>query len=190
MSTTRAMTPAEAMAAGCSKSGDMDSHGFADGKGGRLEIRGVTFASGGLPVVVTGEQGFAVDPGEIPEITAKLYEAAGSVPPVMLGRPDIPDGASWSPWQDCPLTVAVDGGKVRQMWRDGPSLSMTPAQARQHAAALVVLADRAEAEPDPAEVEALTDVLRETYQRDNHVSFPDHARAILLAGWKREAGHG
>lgn len=122
---------------------------------------------------------FVADPLTAPDLCRAICEAAGTVPPAMLGRPDIPEGTSGSPWRDCELTVAVDGGKVRQMWRDGPSLSMTPAQARQHAAALVVLADQADAEPDAAEVEELA--------REIHASGPYAGMALNPSGDERDA---
>jgi hypothetical protein len=171
---------------------------LVDGKGGWLEVRRVTFISGGLPVLSTGGLGFAVDPMEIPAITAKLYEAAGHQPPVMLGRPDLDamrssdGGIRFGDLLLCKTALGEVAFAVHPAGKTVTTFAvLEAAQARLAAAATVALADEPP-ELDPEEVDKLACLVMETLNPGamGIAGARPLARKILLAGWKREAGHG
>jgi hypothetical protein len=164
-------------------------YAYTDGSGDELVIASPVDCD----VAVLSAAEVCVDPLHIPEIAAKMYEACGQQPPVMLGRPDIPESDPWCPWPGSSLSAIAAGRQVRQMWLNGPSLSMAPAQARQYAA----LADRADAEPDPADVDDLAAVIRhELYPGSERTglrpSGSDRTAARAALRWMRdrEAGRG
>ena len=132
-----------------------------------------------------------LDALDIPEVTGKLWEACGQQPPVMLGRPDLDSARDEDGW------VSVAGVQLRESAAGvtveipGGMRTLTAAQARQMAAVAVAMADGGDAEPDPAEVDALESALREASGRhDPGDEMTGIARALLLAGWKREARNG
>ncbi len=136
-----------------------------------------------------------IRPSEVPAAALALYEAAGLPQPVILDAPTTLSGK--------PLTVGTPAAPVE--FTDSSSLfasdgrvflaldpkrdGLTPKEARKLGAALAVHADAAEAEPDPAEVEELAVVLhadRRCCVGGPSDSDRNAARAVLLAGWKRE----
>lgn len=187
MSATRAMTPAEARAA------MTDVMRWTDGKGGWLEVVPLTVTSGGLPCVTTGQQGFAVDPLEIPEITNAMYEAAGTVPPVMLARPDLDSMRSSDGgirFGDLLLYKTAAGEVAFAVHHVGQTVAtfvlLSPAQARQAAAATVALADELP-ELDPAEIEELAVAIRrEIYPDSGKPAEADRIAARTALRWMRE----
>jgi hypothetical protein len=119
----------------------------------------VTSVSGGSHAVLSAAEVF-VDPLCIPEIAAAMYRACGQVPPVMLARPELPDG----PWRSHPgsqLAVSAHGRMVRLEYDQpgGHRVSLSPGQARSLAAVIAARADAADMEPDPAEVGDLARVI-------------------------------
>lgn len=125
---------------------------------------------------------------DIPLVTAKLWEATGALPPVMLGRPDLAsarDAGGWVSFGGLRLRESGDGGVSFAM---GESTVTLPAgMARQCAAVVVAIADGCRPEPDQAVVEGLAAVIA-----DGGIGLPPReartlARAILLAGYGREA---
>lgn len=155
-----------------------------DGKGGWLEVRRVTFISGGLPVMATGTQGYAVDPSEIALITKAIYEAARVPVPEMTGT------GKWRPYESSMLAVSRNGKQVHlELDRvNGGGVSFPPEKAREMAGVLLALADEADAEPSLEEIGELESVLREaTGRREPDDMMTGLARAVLLAGWKRGA---
>lgn len=122
-----------------------------------------------------------VSKADLPRVSAGLWESAGLRAPVILERPDI---LALDMLPGLHFTV---NGCVIEAERPGGNRQFTPAAVRRLAASLAILADEAEAEPDPAEVEQLAAVVRKLA---NGTQIDDLARAILRAGYKREAvGH-
>lgn len=116
---------------------------------------------------------FRAYPDDLPVITGKLYEACGEEAPLMLVLPEIPEGGEWKPDPDSLLRVSRDRDRLTvRTTMDGGAAVLTPAAARAMVVALAVLADEAEAEPDPEEVEELAHALRLEL-------FPDSVRAGL-----------
>jgi hypothetical protein len=108
----------------------------------------VTVDPGCAHVTVDGKPA-AIPAGQFPHLIAALYEASGEPAPVIL------DG-----YGDAGVTEATIGGvrvylaEGRRVGIDGND-DLPPALARQIARMLVSIADLADAEPDPAEVEAI-----------------------------------
>lgn len=127
---------------------------------------------------------------ELPEFIAALYEAAGLPVPVILERP-----------KGIPLT----GGGLHQWVQVTPSPAMHPPdvpgvtlevangvrllgdEPLRVAVALIDAMREAENEPVPAEVEELAAVLERSHTMLATTSQRDVARAVLRAGWKRQA---
>lgn len=148
-----------------------------DTHGNLLDIRS-TDEGNAAKVTVSDRDGGAtvfVGPLAITGITRAMWVACGQLPPLILERPDVPEGEPWRPRPGSSLSAAVDGNRVREMWLEGPSLSMTAAETRRHAAALAVLADRADAEPDPGDVDELAAAIRSGL-------YPDSERIGLRPG--------
>ena len=200
MSATRAMTPAEAMAAAGDERKAEPGQTAAlhvDGDGSRLTADR-WYCRNGITVSIDNGSLVDVDALDIPEVTAAMYRACGQEPPVMLGRPDLdamrgPDGSVR--FGNLALYRTADGGigfAVRLPGEaHGVCTVLTPAQARQAAAVAVALADK-EPEPDPADVEALARAIHAG--RCNLTVVPGAcddcragARSALLAGWNRPA---
>ncbi len=146
------------------------------------------------------EIGVYVAASEVPAAALALYEAAGLPAPVILPRQETPPGLTsgaceWRPYEHSILAARRVGNEVRvEMERsNGASCTFPPAKAREMAAVLATLADEAEAEPDPAELEQLATVIHRANCKSGQrcVQRPDDtdlvaARAVLLARWKRE----
>ena len=110
----------------------------------------------------------------LPGVTAALWAAAGRPAPIILERPELVATCSLLPG----FRIAPDDGKLHVHGE----ARMAPQQARTLAAYIVARADVLEAaEPDPAEVTALADVIRET---STSMHSGDIARAILRAGYR------
>jgi hypothetical protein len=129
-----------------------------------------------------------VPASEVPAAALALYEAAGLPEPVILPRPELPEGGKWRPAEGSRLVLSQQGNDVRVEFdiTNGASSTMPPAKAREMAAVLAVLADEADAEPDPAEVDRLAALIKAEDYDLNYPSRCELARSILLAGWKRE----
>jgi hypothetical protein len=148
-----------------------------------------------------GQHSAYLEPSAVPAAALALYEAAGLPEPLILPRVMPPLGGPWRPEKGAALWAARvragnAPGEVRVGWGGaGPYEDMTPAKAREMAAVLAALADEADAEPDLAEVDELAEVIRAgLYPPSKEIGLrPDDAdraaaRAVLLAGWKREPG--
>jgi hypothetical protein len=122
---------------------------------------------GGISMGLPGVTAAAISPDALRRRAAFMaaYADAVEAGPNRAGadpeapRPDSPlDGdGKWRPYGGSLLTAERFGRQVRVSFdvANGAASSFPPAKARETAAALVALADEAEAEPDPAEVEAL-----------------------------------
>ena len=112
-------------------------------------------------------------PAEVPaaarRINAELHEAAGLPAPLILDR--VPESTFTG-------SIHIDGRGRILLDPPGP---LSPEGARRFASALAAAAERGEAEPDPAEVEALAEVLHEARERCGGAGEWDRnaARAIL-----------
>lgn len=124
------------------------------------------------------DSGVDVPVADLPEVVAKLYRAAGQEPPILLPRYK-------------PEPEMTRDGKVRAGIRPSRQ-DMTPAAARDMASWYATAAELATVEalsqPDPAQVAALAEVIRDLAERD--VLTTDDggqavARAILAAGYAR-----
>ena len=144
----------------------------------------------GAPLIRARSQstfGAAVPPADIPAVARKLaeamHEAAGKPAPIILERLEVlgnPDSRILG----TAFEVSHRPGWVRLGFdeRNGHMLNTSPENARFIAALIAQHADAAgkAAGPDPAEVEALADVIRESASMRS----TDIAGAILRAGWR------
>jgi hypothetical protein len=95
-------------------------------------------------------------PEDLPKITRELYKAAGLPSPVILACPPIPEDGEWQSDGNSLLRVSRDRDRLTvRTTMDGGAAVLSPADARAMAAVLATLADEAEAEPNPEEVDAL-----------------------------------
>lgn len=115
---------------------------------------------------------------DLPEVVAGLYRAAGQEPPILLPR-------------YAPEPEMTRDGKVRAEIRPSGQ-DMTPADALDMASWYATAAELATAEalaqPDPAQVAALAEVIRDFAEQDVLTSDDGGravARAILAAGYTR-----
>lgn len=170
---------------------------WENGDGQELEITSGDGSPPGTARITTrrGRNGngwpFYADPGDLVAIAIQLFQAAGQPAPVITPRPDVDPRAGYDfgpvRFRVNPRARGVDVQEGVSSWHWAPSVC------RQVAGCLVALADAAESEPDPGEVEALAGVLRASsvFPEPLPPMYPDLgqlARAVLLAGWKREAG--
>lgn len=116
----------------------------------------------------------SVPDAKVPEVARGIFramhEAAGLPVPIVLDRVDESAFADWFEVRRGPERVLLDSA--------GP---LDFAGARGFAAALAGAVERAESEPDPAEVEALAEVLHEARERCGGAGELDRqsARTIL-----------
>jgi hypothetical protein len=137
-------------------------------------------ADGCVNLRITG-QDFDLPVGKLAEFVATLYEAAGKPAPVILERPakpnlDVIPGVRFS--------VLGRGVEVK---RTGAGWHIDADVIRQFAASLAALADEAESDPDPAEVEALAEMMSDaepTLRLGGTSASRDLARTALR--WMRE----
>jgi hypothetical protein len=131
---------------------------------------------------------------DLPEIMVKACEAAGTAPPVMLGRPDVNamrDARGWVSFRGVQLRESRDGGV--SLGIGGNLETLSSAQARQMAAVAVAMADKPP-EPDPAEVGEIAALIYQTmypgYAPEPGERAREAARAVLLRMRGREADRG
>jgi len=163
---------------------------FTDADGDEL-----TFLSEGDGSVLlrhTGA-GVCIAPADFPVIAACLYQAAGLPAPVILDRPEHPRASLV--FEGVTFTIrpgsGVDATRVHGGIQTGTLYE--PDVLRRVAADLAALADEAESDPDPAEVEELTRAIIQGTPDWHSASGPaagEIARAVLRAGWKREQRDG
>jgi hypothetical protein len=117
------------------------------------------------------------DPKTAPDLCRAIFEACGQVPPVMLGRPELPlDGppVKFGRWE---FYRAADGGAGVSL--DGRPWSGDAGTARQVAAWIAAVADAGGAEPGPDDGEF---ELAAILARHPGATFPELARAVLADG--------
>lgn len=148
---------------------------------------------------VPGEIAVTVSREDVPGTALALYEAAGLPEPVILDAPTMLSGAPMTvgvPSTPVPFTddssLFASGGRVflrLDAKRDG----FTPDEARKLGAALALHAAAAEGQPGDEAVQELALAIHAANCADgsecNYAPTIDDrntARAILLAGWKRE----
>lgn len=156
----------------------------------------VDFAGHVAMLKVTGKNGgeawVPVGPLEIPAITSAMYQACGQRPPVILDCPETRDEYRAMPGSA--LKVSRNGTLVRVEWdvACGVASNLPPGNARQFGAAIIALADEAEAEPDPADVDELAVLLMDALNPGTTGigGARPLARAILAAGYRRGARNG
>jgi hypothetical protein len=126
------------------------------------------------------DSGVDVPAADLPEIVAKLYRAAGQEPPILLPRRE-------------PEEAMTQDGMVQAWYPSGAVVE--PAEALNiaswYATAAETAAFEALSQPDPAQVAALAEVIRDLAERDVLTSDDDGravARAILAAGYARTEG--
>jgi len=141
----------------------------------------------GHAALSTEDGAVRVSAGDLPQVVAALYEAAGLPAPVILDRPEHPvldliPGVSFEV-----RNRGVEG--IRRPSATESGTLWEAATIRHFAASLAVLADEAEAAPHPAEVAELAAVIR-SGGRDMLQGSGAIARDILRAGWKREPRDG
>lgn len=119
---------------------------------------------------VRTSQAVFVKAEDLPGMVAKLYQAAGQEPPIILPRPAEAELREHG-W--------VDGQSVNASAGHRFVGSVPAEQARTYAAHLAAAADLAEAEPDPAQLKHLTALI------DPWSTAEANARAILAAGYVR-----
>lgn len=156
---------------------------FADQYGTELEISGETALPGCARVWVSERCGIHVKAADFPALLGVLYEAAGLPVPVILGAPTLPPGICH--YSDG-VKVFTDGNEVRLQATESHSAKeywhtkLEPADARKLAANIAALADFAEAQPDPADIEELTGFLVGAGAGLRTTGVDDIARAALL----------
>jgi hypothetical protein len=166
---------------------------FADQYGTELEVSGETALPGCARVWVSERCGIHVKAAGFPALIAALYEAAGLPAPIILARPvggeylmrHFPSALGAG------ITVNRKDGFVVIR---GDGLLFDPKTVRDLAAFAVTLADEAESEPDPAEVEELAAAIRTGLHPDSgRPGEPDRMAARAALRWfrdKRQQGGG
>jgi hypothetical protein len=164
----------------------MKPYSHKDGNGNELEIRGEEAGARLLVCSGTYEAECLVRPGELAALAAALYKAAGLPVPVILPCPETPD------------TTALPGalftlgrpGFVDVEMSTGSGWNVSSVALRIYAASLAMLADEADSQPDPGEVNELAAVLMDELnpRAMGLDGAKPLARAILRAGYRREAG--
>lgn len=133
---------------------DVPDWTYTDGDGDKLTIEAGTRAI--LLRVASDDAVVAVGRADLPEVAARMYEAAGLPAPVILSRPeiDLQTGKGVNLF-----SVALGDGTVLVSQGSGHGcVPLAPGVARLLAAVIAAYADAAEAsDPDPAEVEALAE---------------------------------
>jgi hypothetical protein len=137
---------------------------------------------------------FHLPVGKLKEFVSTLYEAAGLPVPVILRAPTLPPGICH--YSDG-VKVFADGAEVRLQATESRSAKeywhtkLKPAAARKLAANIAALADFAEAQPDPAEVEELAEAIRTAHHPDSgRPGDGDRTAARAALRWFREKRHG
>ncbi len=124
---------------------------------------------------------------DLAEVAVALFAANGKPAPVITPRPDVDTGRQYDfgplRMRVNPRARGVDLEEGVSSWHWAPSV------ARQAAGCLVALADAAETEPGPAEVDALAMVLMESNPTVMGLDGArPTARRILAAGYRKPAG--
>jgi hypothetical protein len=168
----------------------MEPYEYKRPNGDVLEIRGTGAAVDAIATVSVREvfakspSTVVVDAADLPEITGKLHEACGLPSPVMLDSQQIPEDGSQVSYGD--FRIGRDRSGVAFELHDRAT-SMPPRAALVLAAYIAAYAMQADAEPDPAEVAELADMLGD---------FPtprtaaEMARVLLLSGKVRMVCNG
>lgn len=125
-----------------------------------------------------------IDPADVPAAVLALYEAAGLPEPVMLERQGIPQDGSQVRYGD--FTVKLSDGGVTVALPGIEPLPVPPRAALSLASYIATYALLAEAEPDPAAVDALAMVLVEGTGAMGIGGARPLARKILLAGYAKQ----
>lgn len=127
-----------------------------------------------------------VEPSDVPAVALALYEAAGLPEPLILSRPERAGGIEHAGRDDRHAYTSRSGAKVLVGWRGIKPGELDPDEALEFAAHIAVNAEAIkQGEPDPGDVEALADVLRQ-HCGGGPASYLPVARAVLPAGYKRE----
>ena len=142
-----------------------------------------------ITVVANGcENEMLVDACDLPEVVAKLYEACGLPSPVILARSSarFPEGGA--PFRFGDFGFRLGPGGVSPSLPGLTAKAVPPGFLRELAGHLVALADEADAEPDPADVDELAVLLMNEMNRDvmGIGGARPLARKILAAGYSRE----
>jgi hypothetical protein len=125
-----------------------------------------------------------VSADDFPALAAGLYEAAGLPAPVILERPDVPEG-SFPLIHGYRLDARVNGRMVEFTMPGAEPLTLVPAAVRGIAAVLASLAGQADAEPDPAEVDRVAALIASPGAMGIG-GCRDAARRVLRAGYRPE----
>ena len=135
--------------------------------------------------VRTADASWVADPAIAPDLHRAICEASGTLPPVMLGRPDLGPTPRTFLFRGLDVSRSADGGVTFAI--GGNRETLPPSQVRQMAATAVALAD--EPEFAPGDVDGLAGALhavecgcREGPTESNR----DTARAALR--WMRDRG--
>ena len=166
---------------------------WGDHRGGRLELSMLDCAAPHSDLSIDpprdGEGCLAIEaadfhlpPHKLPEFVATLYEAAGRPPPILLDRPQIPGDRTiffggYSVLRDGNAVTLLVGPEERRL---------TPAEAREYAAAIAARADEAETAPDPAQLAAVTRLARDALRArwvtpEGAAEVPEQVTRAILA---------
>lgn len=155
----------------------MSEYTYTDPYGYELRFAPSSAVKTDVEISCDANSGVDAPAADLPGIVAGLYRAAGQEPPILLPRRD-PDP-----------DMTRDG--MVQVWYPSGTF-VEPAEALYIASWYATAAEKAAFEalsqPDPAQVAALAEVIRDLAERDVLTSDDDGravARAILAAGYAR-----
>lgn len=156
------------------------------GRGSEAEVRRCAHGHAILHVISEGDPDVpvrvCVTPARAGLLVGELRAAWGHGAPIILDRPAIvPSGTTFGAFR-----FAMEPGRRARVSIGGEFEQYDADELRSFAAVAAMFADELDAEPDPAEVEKLGNLIAEERSLAGSVEL---ARKILLAGWKREAGN-
>lgn len=125
-----------------------------------------------------------VSAADLPAETAKMRQAAGLPAPVILERPEI-DPDAWL--QSGPVRMGLTGDGEVMVGLGNAQSGAAPSDIRHIAALLCAYADAAEAEPNPADLEALTGLIDAEGVVPGRDLAGRLARSLLRGGVRMEA---
>ena len=155
------------------------SRAWTDRYGTELAVGGEASFPACARLTVSKPCGVHLEAADFPALAGALYESAGLPVPVILDRPAVPSVSLLAGVTFTARHGGVDVG-YHSLGTDSGHLC-DPETIRRFAASLAILADEAEATPDPADVEELTGYLVRAGAGLRSTGVDEIARAAL--GW-------